>query len=250
MAAAQSLIHDPFANCLQFVRLHEDAILPCRATPGSAGYDLNSLMNVTLEPHSRACVHTGIAMIIPKGYYGRIAARSSWSMNYGVEVGAGVVDNDYRGEICVIIHNHSDGGVKIVMGDRVAQMIIEPYHTPDTVCLSAEEWNAIVIAEDKENKRGTGGFGSTGDGVLASSRAAYDASASDSSSDEDEDMNTRSDIVSDNPDPELEPEPAQELAHAHAHANMRQPDPESNSPQQLFHPALFHPASPYDCAHI
>src|SRR5690349_1165415 len=80
-------------------RLHPSAVLPVRANPGDAGYDLTSTEDVHLAPGQRLLVATGIAVAIPSGHYGRIAPRSGLAVKMGLDVGAGVVDVSYRGEI-------------------------------------------------------------------------------------------------------------------------------------------------------
>ena len=87
---------------LRIKRLTLDAIVPTRASPGSVGYDLYSLSDVVIEPHTREIISTGICATIPLGCYGRIAPRSGLSIKYGIHVGAGVIDPDYTGELKVV----------------------------------------------------------------------------------------------------------------------------------------------------
>lgn len=120
-----------------------------RGTPGSVGYDLFAYENVTIPEGCRAIVRTGLCMAIPRGYYGRIAPRSSMSLK-GIDIGAGVIDPDYRGEIKVLLINNGNF-LKVRKGDKIAQIIIEKCITPE-----------IEYVSDLDNtQRGEGGFGST-----------------------------------------------------------------------------------------
>lgn len=97
-------------------------------------------------------VKTDITIELPVGCYGRIAPRSGLAAKYSIDVGAGVVDEDYRGDIRVILFNHSDVEFKVAKGDRIAQLICERIFYPQMV--EAEKLS--------ETARGAGGFGSTG----------------------------------------------------------------------------------------
>ena len=90
-------------------------------------------------------------MAIPEGYYGRIAGRSGLAVKKSIDVGGGVVDCDYRGEVCVVLVNHSDTPFEVNVSDRVAHMIITP-------CEKIE----IAVGNLDETSRGESGFGSTG----------------------------------------------------------------------------------------
>ena len=97
---------------------------------------------------------TGISVAIPEGCYGRIAPRSGLAVKRFIDVGAGVIDADYRGEIGVVLFNHSDEDFVVKPGDRIAQLILEKIETP-----------TVKEAEElPDTKRGTDGFGSTGVG--------------------------------------------------------------------------------------
>lgn len=140
-------------------RLHPDAILPKRNSEGAAGYDLFSVEDVTVSAPQLGptVIATGISVAIPPGHYGRIASRSSLSLKYGIEVGGGVIDADYRGEIKVLLHNHMmprtvRSYFEVKKGDRIAQLIIEKIAIPEVV--EEGELTATV--------RGEKGFGSTG----------------------------------------------------------------------------------------
>lgn len=139
-------------NELKFLRLHPAAKLPTRGSREAAGLDLYSIEAATLEPGARAAVRTGLSVAIPAGFYGRVAPRSGLAVNYGLDVLAGVIDSDYRGEIICAIVNHGREACTIEAGQRVAQLIIEAIITPDAVWADALD----------ETARGAGGFGSTG----------------------------------------------------------------------------------------
>jgi len=138
---------------LQVKLQHESAKLPTKGSPHSAGYDLYASAQVVIPPKGRELIPLGISVKIPNGYYGRIAPRSSLALSAGIDVGAGVVDSDYRGLIGVVLFNHDHKrDFKVSIGDRIAQLIITPY-----VDLSVKSVGSL-----DQTKRGEGGFGSTG----------------------------------------------------------------------------------------
>lgn len=89
-----------------------NAIIPKRESVGAAGYDLASAYEYEIAPKSRLLIKTDLCIIVPSGYYGRIASRSSLSLKHGIEVGAGVIDSDYRGPVGIVLFNHSDESFK------------------------------------------------------------------------------------------------------------------------------------------
>lgn len=97
-------------------------------------------------------VKTDISIAFPHGFYARVAPRSGLAWKNSIDVGAGVIDVDYRGNVGVILFNHSDDDFKIAHGDRIAQLILERIITPDVV----------EVDELDETERNAGGFGSTG----------------------------------------------------------------------------------------
>ena len=130
------------------------AKLPRRASAGAAGYDLHSTENVCIYPGKRVAISTGVSIKMPEGVYGRVAPRSSLAVKHGIHVGAGVIDPDYRGEIKVLLFNHSKNHqYQVNEGDRIAQLILERYETPLIV---------QMFGDLEETERGEGGFGSTG----------------------------------------------------------------------------------------
>jgi len=139
-------------NELKFLQLHPAAILPTRGSGQAAGLDLYSIEDVTLAAGERAAVRTGLSAAIPQGFYGRIAPRSGLAVKHGLDVLAGVVDCDYRGEIVCALINHGREAFTLAAGERIAQLIIEAIITPEPVWVDSLD----------ETARGAGGFGSTG----------------------------------------------------------------------------------------
>ena len=133
-------------------RLNEHATLPARGSPLAAGYDLSSSEDVSIPKGTRGLVGTGIAFTVPHETYGRIAPRSGLVVKKGIQVGAGVIDRDYTGEVKVVLFNHGDEDFVIKKGDRIAQLIIEKIEMPEVKLV-----DELLVTE-----RGEGGFGSTG----------------------------------------------------------------------------------------
>ena len=137
-------------------KLDERATVPTYGTEYSAGADLYNLAGetVTIPAHSTLLIHTGISAEIPEGYCGLIFARSGLASKRGLAPAnkVGVVDADYRGEIMVALHNHSDVTATVEGGERVAQIALVPFLKAEFV--EADELSSTV--------RGEGGFGSTG----------------------------------------------------------------------------------------
>ena len=132
---------------------------PEYATPGSAAVDLRAALEegevVTVEVGARALIPTGISISpASSGYVAIVAARSGLGIKKGVALsnGIGVIDSDYRGEICVGLINHGDEPFEVRRGDRIAQMMFLPVETAQF----------LVCEELDETERGAGGFGSTG----------------------------------------------------------------------------------------
>ena len=134
-------------------KLSEDATLPVRGSEWSAGYDLAASRPASIPPMGRAIVHTDLSIACPAGTYARIAPRSGLAIKKGIDVGAGVVDADYRGPVGVILFNlDATNTFEVQKGDRIAQLILEKISMA-----SLEE-----VEELDETVRGAGGFGSTG----------------------------------------------------------------------------------------
>jgi len=146
---------------IRFILTTDKASSPTKGTTWSAGYDLTSSEECVILPRSRKTIKTGIKVILPYSTYGRIASRSGLSFTYGIEVGAGVIDEDYRNELRVILHNHSDEEFKVCEGDRIAQLIVEKIVYPIAI---VEDVNGLVKVNNSciRTVRGIGDFGSTG----------------------------------------------------------------------------------------
>lgn len=136
---------------IQIKKLIDSAIVPTAGSSHSAGYDLYSIENHILMPMDRKLFKTGISIGIPSGQYGRIAPRSGLAYKDGIDVLAGVIDEDYRGEIGVILINFGKTEKEIKFGDKIAQIIFEFYNKV--------EWE--VVNELTQTQRNTDGYGST-----------------------------------------------------------------------------------------
>jgi len=131
--------------------------MPAYATAGAAGFDLRSNEEVTLMPGEIKLVPTGLFMEIPLGYEGQVRPRSGLSLKRGITVlnTPGTVDADYRGEVGVILINHSDKPQRLERGERIAQMVIAKHETAEIEVVES-------VDELETTDRGQGGFGSTG----------------------------------------------------------------------------------------
>jgi dUTP pyrophosphatase len=129
---------------------------PFYATSHAAGADLRAAVNedVVIEAGKHALIKTGFIMALPDNYEAQIRPRSGMALKHGVTVlnSPGTIDADYRGEIGVILVNHGSKPFTVQRGDRIAQMIIAPF----------VQANFQQVPELSETKRGTGGFGSSG----------------------------------------------------------------------------------------
>ncbi len=137
-------------------KLDSRAKIPTYGSPYSAGCDLYALLDgaVTFSPNETKFIKTGLSIEIPVGYAGLIYARSGLACKKGLAPAnkVGVIDADYRGEIMVALHNHSNQEITIEPFERIAQLVITPY-------LKAEFTEATELSD---TERGSGGFGSTG----------------------------------------------------------------------------------------
>ena len=143
-------------NTIRVKKLHPNAKLPSYGSDEAAGADLYACLEetVTIQPGEIFWVPTGIALEVPKGCAGFVYARSSMGAKRGLAPAnkVGVVDSDYRGEIRVVLLNHSKEPQILEPGERVAQFVITPVLQP----------RYIAVEELTDTGRGTGGFGSTG----------------------------------------------------------------------------------------
>ncbi|MDE6001146.1 MAG: dUTP diphosphatase [Clostridia bacterium] len=137
-------------------KLNDKATIPSYGSEFAAGADLYACIenDIQVKPHQTVVVPTGIAIELPLGYAGLIYARSGLATKKGLAPAnkVGVVDCDYRGEVKVALHNHSEEVQTVAVGERVAQLVIAPY-------LTAEFVEKEILSE---TVRGEGGFGSTG----------------------------------------------------------------------------------------
>lgn len=138
---------------LKLKRLREDAVVPKKATIGSACLDLVSITDLNIQRGKTAVIRTGIALEIPYGYVMLIFSRSGHGFRNGITLvnSTGVIDSDYRGEILIGLRNDGDTDFSVQKGERVAQAILLKY----PYC-SIEE-----VEELSRTRRGAGGFGST-----------------------------------------------------------------------------------------
>ena len=136
--------------------LDKNAIIPTYGSEYAAGADLYACIpeELTVNPHETVLIPTGIALELPVGYAGLIYARSGLATKKGLAPAnkVGVIDCDYRGEVKVSLHNHSETLQTVSVGERVAQLVITPYVTAEFEAV--DELTSTV--------RGAGGFGSTG----------------------------------------------------------------------------------------
>lgn len=136
-------------------KLDERAVIPTRGSAQAAGYDLHACMDTTviIPPGKNRIIPTGLSVQIPDGYFGAIYARSGLATKQGLRPAnaTGIVDSDYTGPVMVCLYNDSDVPRPIDPGNRIAQLIIQPY-------LEVE----FEEGEPEETERGSGGFGHTG----------------------------------------------------------------------------------------
>ncbi|MBQ7345183.1 MAG: dUTP diphosphatase [Oscillospiraceae bacterium] len=137
-------------------RIRPSAKIPTYGSTEAAGADLYACLDapVTIQAGADAWIPTGIAIEVPKSHAGLIYARSGLACKRGLAPAnkVGVVDSDYRGEVVVVLHNHSAASQTVTDGERIAQMVITPVVTPAY----------LEVEELSDSQRGTGGFGSTG----------------------------------------------------------------------------------------
>ena len=138
---------------LSIKKLSPNAIIPNRGSDLAAGYDLYSAVDTEVPARGKALIPTNLAIRVPSGTYGRIAPRSGLAWKHSIDVGAGVVDEDYSGDVGVILFNHSNNfNFTIKKGDKIAQLMLEKIKIVEIK----------EVKELPETKRGSGGFGSTG----------------------------------------------------------------------------------------
>lgn len=137
---------------LYFEKCRPDSVLPERKTRGAAGYDLYADEDILITPGETVRVSVGTKMKLPSGTYGKIMERSSLAYRLGLSVGGGVIDEDYRGEVFVILRNNGVRTITIQKRQRIAQLVLMPYYSPQP----------IHVYSLPQSERGENGFGSTG----------------------------------------------------------------------------------------
>ena len=143
---------------VKFVKVRKGAKVPERGSKFAAGYDLSACIpdmeRVIIRPGETVKIPTGLAFAYPEGYFGAVCARSGLATKCGLAPAnkIGILDEDYRGEVFIALHNHSSETQVVNHGDRIAQLILLPY------------LNVDFVESDKldETERGDGGFGSSG----------------------------------------------------------------------------------------
>lgn len=139
-------------STLRWAKLTEHAFEMTKGSGQAAGFDLKSAYDGVVPARGKALIKTDIQIELPFGTYGRIAPRSGLTLKNSIDVGAGVIDRDYRGNVGVILFNHSDVDFIVKKGDRIAQLLCERIVYP--ILLKADTLT--------ETERGAGGFGSSG----------------------------------------------------------------------------------------
>lgn len=134
------------------VKLDKEAYMPERAHETDAGLDLRAREERTISAGWSETFDTGIHIELPKGYYGKIESKSGLNVKHEIVSCGGVIDEGYTGSICVKLYNLGKTKYTIRKGDKIAQLVIMPYATPELE----------LATELEETDRGNNGFGSTG----------------------------------------------------------------------------------------
>ncbi len=138
------------------IKAEKGAVIPHYATEGAAGADISAYLSapVTLRPGEYKAIPTGLFMEIPEGYEVQVRPRSGLALKHGITVlnAPGTIDSDYRGEVKVILINHSSEAFTIQNGDRIAQIVVARVH----------RLPFVEVDDLSATERGEGGFGSTG----------------------------------------------------------------------------------------
>ena len=143
-----------FVLKIKVKKLSNKAVIPAYQTKEAAGFDLHSIEDIVIKPSERKLISTGLAFEIPYGYEIQIRPRSGLAYKHGITVlnTPGTIDSDYRGEIKVLLINHSNEDFEIKINERIAQAIIK----------EVIQANFIEVDELSDTERGKKGFGSTG----------------------------------------------------------------------------------------
>lgn len=129
--------------------------IPTRYNGNAAGIDLFAFREVTIDPMKRALIETGWEVILPTGTYGQLCDTSGMAAQLGLHVMAGIIDSDYEGQIMVLVVNLSDKQANIPAGGKIAQMIVQKYHSGSPMVMTATVKNGLHVTSD----RGSRGFG-------------------------------------------------------------------------------------------
>jgi dUTP pyrophosphatase len=132
-------------------RLNEDAVIPQYQTEGAAGFDLHASHSVVIPVGEHRLIKTGIAVELPPDFEMQIRSRSGLALKHGIQAHVATIDNDYRGEIGVILFNFGGQPFKVEKDDRIAQAVIAKF----------EKAKFSIVEDLSQTERGTGGFGST-----------------------------------------------------------------------------------------
>ena len=166
MRASQDLM-DLFKTahyaCMGYVMLEENSLLMNNSVNkknltkkyySDAGFDVKSAEDCIIESLNKQIVRTGLSVAIPNGYTGLLRSRSGLASQYDLEVGAGVIDSSYRGQIKIVLRNFSNYPVRIKKGDKIAQLIVIP--------VKLGYFKEVQTLPESQDNRGANGFGSTG----------------------------------------------------------------------------------------
>lgn len=146
-------MYSKLAVRLEFKKVHPDAQVPWRKRETDAGYDIASIHDAIVLPHSTANIKTGIKVACPPGYFYAVEGRSSmWKM--GIAPYRGIIDSTFNGDLELTLYNISDVPYQVMKGDRVAQIIIYP--------MIHAEFTEVVLFSPDYDRRGSDGFGSSG----------------------------------------------------------------------------------------
>lgn len=154
-SAPKGVRYEPIV--LQIKPMTPTATHPTKATLRSCGWDLYASEATIVSPHSRAIVPTGLIIKPPDGHYIHICPRSSLAVK-GIDVGAGVIDPDYRGEIGVLLINTTDTNFFVDVGHRIAQFVVQTHWQSNDVIFGDD----ASLPMDMNTDRGSSGFGSSG----------------------------------------------------------------------------------------
>ncbi len=141
------------ASQLKFARLSKKAFPPVKTSSLAAGYDLRSPIDSVIPAQGKVVIKLDLQIRVPHETYGRIAPRSGLAAKFGIDVGGGVIDEDYTGNVGVILFNHSNEDYSITAGDRIAQIICERVQYPELI---------EIEKNSDDTDRNPVGFGSSG----------------------------------------------------------------------------------------